>query len=66
MKFQLVLSPCFYILSFPNNSGLAYSICDSMLGLGYSLGPVIGSFLYKFGGFSLPFYAGGAANLVEI
>ena len=52
------------IPSFPKNSGLAYSICDSMLGLGFSLGPVIGSFLYKLGGFSLPFYAGGAANLV--
>ena len=34
--------------------------------LGVSIGPVLASFLYHFGGFSLPFYAVGVLFLIEI
>ena len=34
--------------------------------LGVSIGPVLASFLYHFGGFSLPFYIVGALFLIEI
>lgn len=34
--------------------------------LGVSIGPVLASFLYHFGGFSLPFYTIGALFLIEI
>ena len=43
---------------------MVYSICDAMLGLGYTIGPMIGSFLYEYGGFVLPFLVCGGAILV--
>ena len=52
--------------SFPDNTGTAYSLFDAFYGLGCTLGPVIGAFLYALGGFSLPFWIDGAAIFVSL
>ena len=49
----------------PDNAGTAYSLFDTFYGLGCTLGPVIGSFLYALGGFPLPFWVDGAAIFVS-
>ena len=51
--------------SFPENTGFAYSICDASLGIGFTLGPVIGSYIYDFGGYPLPFIVNGVAMFVR-
>ena len=51
------------IFRFPDRPGMVYSICDAMFGIGYTLGPFIGSILYEAGGFLLPFVLCGAAIL---
>ena len=52
--------------SFPDNTGIAYSLFDAFYGLGCTLGPVIGAFLYALGGFPLPFWVDGAAIFVRL
>ena len=51
--------------SFPENTGFAYSICDASLGIGYTLGPAIGSYIYDYGGYPLPFLVNGVAIFVR-
>ena len=51
---------CLYF-SFPKNSGLVYSVMDATFGLGYTVGPVLGAFLYNLGGFLTPFLVCGLA-----
>ena len=50
--------------SFPGRSGLVYSLVDSTFGVGYSLGPVLGSALHSLAGFPAPFLVCGAGLLV--
>ena len=42
------------------------SIVETSVGLGLSLGPAIGGFLYGFGGYGLPFYVLGTLMLLTI
>ena len=51
----------FLYFSFPKNSGLVYSVMDATFGLGYTVGPVLGAFLYNLGGFLTPFLVCGLA-----
>ena len=51
--------------SFPNNSGLVYSLVDATFGAGFSLGPVLGALLYNAGGFLAPFVISGSIIAVS-
>ena len=53
------------LFSFPNSSGKVYSLVDATFGLGFTLGPVFGSFLYVAGGFVTPFIVTGCLLLVS-
>ena len=53
------------LLSLPDNPGTAYAIADVALGIGYTIGPVAGGFLYNAGGFLLPFLLYGIALCVR-
>ena len=54
------------MFSFPKNTGMVYSLIDATFGFGYTLGPVIGAFLYNLGGFLLPFLVSSLALMVSI
>ena len=54
-----------YIQSFPQNSGLVYSVMEATFAVGYTLGPALGAFLYQAGGFMTPFLVCGAAISVN-
>ena len=45
---------------------MVYSLIDATFGVGYTLGPVIGAFLFNIGGFLLPFLASSIALMVNI
>ena len=64
-KLILQCSVPFIPQSFPQNSGLVYSVMDATFGVGYTLGPVLGAFLYQTGGFITPFLVCGAAISVN-
>ncbi|KAH9395762.1 hypothetical protein TYRP_020499, partial [Tyrophagus putrescentiae] len=51
---------------FPKNIGTAFSIVETSVGLGLSLGPAIGGFLYSIGGYGLPFFVLGGIMLATI
>ena len=51
------------LATYPNRPAAVYSLLDTTFGLGLSLGPVLGSLLFSFSGFLLPFLACGAAIL---
>ena len=53
------------MFSFPENTGMVYSLIDATFGFGYTLGPVIGAFLYNLGGFLLPFLVSSLALMVS-
>ena len=40
-----------------------YALVDATFGLGYTLGPVLGAWLYSRGGFLTPFFVCGVALL---
>ncbi|KAL6724559.1 hypothetical protein Aduo_019439 [Ancylostoma duodenale] len=40
---------------FPGNIAVIVGLMETFAGLGYTAGPVIGGFLYEFGGFQVPF-----------
>ena len=44
---------------------MVYSLIDATFGLGYTLGPVLGAFLYNYGGFLLPFLVSSLALMVS-
>ena len=64
-KLLLFLFPHGHNFSFPNSSGKVYSLVDATFGLGFTLGPVLGSFLYVAGGFVTPFVVTGCLLLVS-
>ena len=51
--------------SFPEKSGMAYAIFDTIWGLGCSIGPVVGGYLYEYGDFQLPMFVIGASIFVS-
>ena len=48
---------------FPDNVTTVFSYTETCFGLGYTIGPAIGSLLYQAGGFSLPFLVVGVLGL---
>ena len=62
---SLRISSLLFYFSFPNSSGKVYSLVDATFGLGFTLGPVLGSFLYVAGGFITPFVVTGCLLLVS-
>merc|ERR1712130_127206 len=51
------------LATYPTRPAAVYSLLDTTFGLGLSLGPVLGSLLFSFSGFLLPFLACGGAIL---
>lgn len=51
---------------FSDNIGTAFSIVETSVGLGLSLGPAVGGFLYSIGGYGLPFFVLGGIMLATI
>ena len=49
------------LASHPTRPAAVYALTDTTFGLGFTLGPVFGSFLYAYYGFLLPFCICGAA-----
>jgi len=49
------------VVGFFKDLGLVNGLVELMSGVGFAFGPVVGSFLYEFGSFSLPFVACGAS-----
>ncbi|VDM53899.1 unnamed protein product [Angiostrongylus costaricensis] len=45
---------------FPGNIAVVVGVMETFAGLGYTAGPLIGGFLYEFGGFQVPFLVLGA------
>ena len=65
-----MISQCKYFFTvsffrFPNSSGKVYSLVDATFGLGFTVGPVLGSFLFVAGGFVTPFIVTGFLLLVS-
>ena len=50
--------------SYPSRPAAVYAFYDATFGLGFSLGPVLGAFLYDLSGFLLPFLVCGSALLL--
>ncbi|CAH3114199.1 unnamed protein product [Porites lobata] len=59
---------CMSILieKFPNNVGAVTGAAETFTGIGFSLGPALGGFLYSAGGFKLPFIVMGCAMISTI
>ena len=53
-----------FIELYPEKVGTITSWSETALGLGYSIGPAIGGFLYDNGGFHLPFTVIGVSNIL--
>ena len=53
-----------FIKLYPDKVGSVTSWSGTALGVGYSVGPILGGFLYDIGGFHLPFVTIGVANLL--
>ena len=53
-----------FIKLFPEKIGSVTSWSGTALGVGYSVGPILGGFLYDIGGFHLPFVTIGLSNLL--
>ena len=51
------------LATYPTRPAAVYSLLDTTFGLGLSLGPVLGSLLFSFSGFLLPFLACGVLFL---
>ncbi|WKY16403.1 hypothetical protein Q1695_001226 [Nippostrongylus brasiliensis] len=49
---------------FPGNIAVVVGIMETFAGLGYTAGPVIGGFLYEFGGFQVPFLVLGIILII--
>jgi len=50
---------------FPNNIATVVSVLDSTYGFGRAIGPPVGVWLYNYGGFKMPFLAGGIATIIQ-
>ena len=53
-----------FITLYPDKVGAIYSWSSTVLGVGYSIGPAIGGFLYDIGGFHLPFLSIGILDII--
>ena len=53
-----------FMALYPENAVKIMSWTETTFGLGYSLGPAIGVFIYDVGGFKLPFILVGLVALV--
>ena len=53
-----------FIQLYPDKVGAITSWSGTVLGIGYSVGPVIGGFLYDIGGFYLPFMVIGILAII--
>ncbi|OQV22125.1 putative MFS-type transporter SLC18B1 [Hypsibius exemplaris] len=55
------MTACFTIIAseFPEAISTMFGACETFNGLGYTLGPPIGGFLFQLGGFKLPFFVPG-------
>ncbi|CAG0880998.1 unnamed protein product [Cyprideis torosa] len=51
---------------FPNNVGVAMGLLELFVGIGLTVGPALGAFLYEVGGYGLPFYALGGFMIMTI
>ena len=49
---------------YPNKVGQTTSCSQTALGVGYSIGPALGGFLYDIGGFHLPFIVIGVSDIL--
>lgn len=56
----------FVVNAFPENIGAVLGILEMFVGLGMSVGPAIGGFLYSIGGFGVPFYTLGIVMVITI
>ncbi|XP_026466940.1 MFS-type transporter SLC18B1-like [Ctenocephalides felis] len=56
----------YVVACFPDNIGTVLGLLETFVGLGMSMGPAIGGFLYSLGGFGLPFYAVGILTLFVV
>ena len=66
MLFSPFISASFTIIAdeFPKSVSTMFGICETFSGLGFMLGPVIGSGLYQLGGFKTPFIVLGVTVIV--
>ena len=53
-----------FIKLYPDKIGSVTSWSGTAFGVGYSVGPILGGFLYDIGGFHLPFVTIGLSNLL--
>lgn len=51
---------------FPDNVGAVLGILETFVGLGMSIGPALGGFLYAYGGFAFPFYILGVLMILLV
>ncbi|GLG93155.1 Vesicular acetylcholine transporter [Gryllus bimaculatus] len=56
----------FVVDIFPDNIGSVLGILETFVGLGMSIGPAFGGFLYSIGGFELPFYTLGVLMVLIV
>ena len=50
---------------FPEKKATVKAWCDASFNFGLTVGPVIGAFMYNYGGFCLPFAVTGAAIIAS-
>ena len=50
---------------FPERKATVKAWCDASFNFGLTVGPVIGAFMYDYGGFCLPFAVTGAAIIAS-
>ena len=53
-----------FMTMYPDDVVKVMSWTETTFGLGYSLGPAVGVFIYDFGGFKLPFIVVGLVALL--
>ena len=53
-----------FMILYPDDVVKVMSWTETTFGLGYSLGPAVGVFIYDFGGFKLPFIVVGLVALL--
>nr|XP_022912860.1 MFS-type transporter SLC18B1-like [Onthophagus taurus]XP_022912871.1 MFS-type transporter SLC18B1-like [Onthophagus taurus] len=56
----------YVVATFPDNMGSVFGILETFVGLGMSIGPALGGFLYSIGGFEAPFFVLGATMVCAI
>ncbi len=59
-----VASQALFVALCPGRVSTLMSACQAFLGLGYTIGPVVGSALYQEGGFEMPLTVVGCIELV--